>query len=169
MALLAKLTDVQSHSDRRQTVRRQLQLVALITYAEAANGVVILDLSSTGLMFETAIPLQVGDHIEVDLPRAKSQDARVIWQRENYFGCRFATPVPQAVISAALLRSPAPNAPSQQAESAPTPDAAPALTHGSLSPPAPSPRHPTSPLLTSLSLWVLGGAVGLLLLGLLII
>jgi hypothetical protein len=164
LALLAKLTDIQSRSERRKALRRTLRLVAPITYAEDADGVVILDLSSTGMMIETAIPLQVGDTIDVELPRTETQDALVVWQRKTYFGCKFVRPVPQVVVNAALLLSPAANVPPRRTESAASSDAA----HREPQRQPTVERQPTSPLLTSLIVFLLAGVIAALLLGLML-
>jgi hypothetical protein len=164
LALLAKLTDIQSRSERRKALRRTLRLVAPMTYAEDADGVVILDLSSTGMMIETAIPLQVGDTIDVELPRTEPQDALVVWQRKTYFGCKFVRPVPQVVVNAALLLSPAANVPQRRTESV-VPSV---VAHAERERQPTVERQPTSPLLTSLIAILLAGVIAVLLLGLML-
>lgn len=113
-ALWAELSEPEDASDLRGSGRRTLRLVARAANAGITNEVLILDLSTTGLMFETCAPLAAGETIEVELPEAGAIAARVVWQREAYFGCEFLTRAPVAAVSAALLRS-APRTP------APTP------------------------------------------------
>lgn len=155
MALLARLTEVQFDCERRKAVRHNLCLLDPTSPAEGPKAVVILDLSASGLMLETTTPLHVGDTIEVELPRATPQLARVIWARETYFGCEFAEPVSQAVISAALLRSPT----QIGRETFPTSATAAPVAPHNVGPPTQRQRDPASPLLTMLSLAVLGAAV----------
>lgn len=104
-ALWAEFSEPEEATDRRSAARRTLRLVARAAHARNTNEVLILDLSTTGLMIETSAPLSTGETIEVELPEAGTITARVIWQREAYFGCEFLTRAPVAAVSAALLRS----------------------------------------------------------------
>lgn len=92
----------ESRSDRRRTLR----LSARVSSSDAWAKVLIRDLSETGLMFETAVDLEVGEIVSVDLPFIGQSDARIVWKKLNSFGCQFLTPVSQTTISTALLRSP---------------------------------------------------------------
>jgi hypothetical protein len=102
-ALWAEISEPDQAADRRGSTRRTLRLLARAAHVRTANEVLILDLSTTGLMLETAIELSVGDRLKVELPNAGQVTARVIWQRDTYFGCEFLTRAPVAAISAALL------------------------------------------------------------------
>lgn len=104
-ALWAEFSEPEEATNRRGAGRRRLRLVARAAYARSSKEVLILDLSTTGLMFETSAPLSSGEVIEVELPETGPIAARIIWQREAYYGCEFLTPAPVAAISAALLRS----------------------------------------------------------------
>lgn len=104
-ALWAQISDLDTDADRRGTVRRTLRLVAQAARAQATNEVLILDLSTTGLMLETGAELAVDDVIAVELPPAGPIPARVIWKRDAYYGCEFLSAAPIAAVSAALLRS----------------------------------------------------------------
>jgi hypothetical protein len=64
----------------------------------------VRNLSSTGLLIETATALIVGETIEVDLPRAGSKSAEVVWSSDQLYGCRFTQVITEGAISAALLR-----------------------------------------------------------------
>jgi hypothetical protein len=103
-ALWAEISEPDEAVDRRGSTRRRLRLVARAAHARTTNEVLILDLSTTGLMIETATRLRIGDQLEVELPDAGPVIARVIWQRDTYFGCEFLVRAPVAAISAALLR-----------------------------------------------------------------
>lgn len=104
-ALWAEISEPDEAADRRGSPRRTLRLVSRAAHALTTNEVLILDLSTTGLMLETATRLRVGDRLEVELPDAGEVIARVIWQSDTYFGCEFLTRAPVAAISAALLRA----------------------------------------------------------------
>jgi hypothetical protein len=92
----------ESRSDRRRTLR----LSARVSSSDAWAEVLIRDLSESGLRFETAVDLEIGEIVSVDLPFIGQTDAKIVWKELNSFGCEFLTPVSQTTISAALLRSP---------------------------------------------------------------
>ena len=104
-ALWAEISQIEASGDRRGKARRTLRLVAHAAASQSAKEVLILDLSTTGLMIETTTDLAVDETIEVELPEAGAITARVVWKREAYFGCEFLTPASVAAVSAALLRS----------------------------------------------------------------
>lgn len=103
--LLAEFRTQASRGEGRGTARRTLRLSA--ASPGNAAGVLIHNLSRSGLMIETAADLAVGDAFQVVLPEAGPSTARVVWARDNRFGCEFLKPVSKATVSAALLRSPA--------------------------------------------------------------
>lgn len=104
-ALWAEFAEPGEATDRRGSVRRTLRLVAWAAHDQAAKEVLILDLSTTGLMIETNAELSTTETIAVELPDADPILARVRWQRGAYYGCEFLKQAPVAAISAALLRS----------------------------------------------------------------
>jgi hypothetical protein len=79
--------------------------------------VTIHDLSLTGALLETSVPMLVGAIFEVELPYAGSVEATVIWNSGEFYGCQFELPISPAALSAALLQSPP-----GQAETAPNSD-----------------------------------------------
>lgn len=106
VALLAEISLGSSRAEMRDSVRRTLRLVAEVSYSRDSARVLILNLSESGVLIETAAVLTVGESFELELPQAGAVIARVIWQRGREFGCEFDTPVSKAAVSAALLRSP---------------------------------------------------------------
>lgn len=105
--------------DARGSARRKLSLPAGGTQnGETGIRVLIHNISETGLLLESDAALSVGDRIEIDLPHGGDSWASVVWISEHLIGCRFDTPVSQAVLSAAQLRS----AVTHDEEQAPTPD-----------------------------------------------
>lgn len=88
----------------RGAPRLQLSLGAVIEPCQ--SNVIIQDISSTGVSFESAANLAAGDAFEVLLPQMVSPTlATVVWREQTLFGCEFENPIPRAAISAALLRS----------------------------------------------------------------
>ena len=65
----------------------------------------IHDLSLTGALLETSVPMLVGAMIEVELPHAGKLDAEIVWSSGEYYGCQFTLPISPAVLSAAQLQS----------------------------------------------------------------
>lgn len=110
MPMLAHFEDLAVQNDRRRYVRRALKL------GTGAGGeqVTIHDLSLTGALLETSVPMLVGAIFEVDLPDAGSVEATIVWNSGEFYGCQFELPITPAVLSAALLQS-QPRAPKDQA------------------------------------------------------
>jgi hypothetical protein len=103
MALQARLAASKA-GNRRSSPRRTLHLES--TLSGGGEGVVIHDISHTGLLLETTALLAERQMLDVDLPEAGIVQANVVWRSSRFVGCRFTKPVSQAAISAALLRNP---------------------------------------------------------------
>jgi len=110
MSMTAYFEERPPAQDRRRSVRRALKLGVL---AGDGEPVTILDLSLTGALLETSVPMLVGASFEVELPQAGTVEATVIWNSGEYYGCQFELPISPAALSAAQL----------QAEAAPPADA----------------------------------------------
>jgi hypothetical protein len=102
MAISARLQHVPA-ADRRSSPRRKLSLSSSLQFS--GDAVTILDFSSTGMLIETAAELLPFDSLQIDLPEVGFRQAVIIWNSGRYYGCELNEPVPQAAISAALLRS----------------------------------------------------------------
>lgn len=106
MAVLqARFELEQIFSDRRGAVRRKLYLEILAAGGSTSSEVVILDLSTTGLLLETSENLKIDERIDLDLPGSDAIEAIVRWQSGRFFGCQFSAPIPMGAVSAALLRA----------------------------------------------------------------
>src|SRR5439155_11963875 len=104
MPMVAYFEERPPAADRRRSVRRALRLGA------GARGelATIHDLSLTGALLETSVPMLVGATFEVELPQAGTVEASVMWNSGEFYGCQFALPISPAVLSAALLQAEAP-------------------------------------------------------------
>ena len=102
MTLAARI-EYPSSLERRTRVR--LKLLLQSTSFGAGDEVVIHDISPTGMLIAAGSVLSDFEELEINIPRAGSVKARVVWNSGNYFGCQFEQPITQAAISAALLRS----------------------------------------------------------------
>lgn len=93
-------------SNRRAGVRRKLRLEAHGSTSSERTDVMILDVSTTGVLLETTGDLSAGETIELELPGETGITAVVKWSSGQLYGCQFGAPVSDAVVSAALLRAP---------------------------------------------------------------
>ena len=103
MVVQARLAPLPA-SNRRNSPRRTLKLQS--TLNEGGEDVIIHDMSHTGLLLETDAPLAERQSLDVELPEVGIVRATVVWRSARYVGCRFAQPVSQGAVSAALLRNP---------------------------------------------------------------
>ena len=101
MPMIAHFEDLEPKDDRRRYLRRGLRL------GTDAGGepVTIRDLSLTGALLETSVPMLVGAIFEIDLPITGSIEATVVWNSGEFYGCQFELPISPAALSAALLQS----------------------------------------------------------------
>ena len=100
MALLAQIITSSESQEARSAGRRILRLhVVASTSGDETDALI-------HLLVETKASLFEGDTLEVDLPEAGVTAAVVVWTRSGLAGCEFQRPVPTAIVSAALLRSP---------------------------------------------------------------
>ena len=100
MSMLAHFEELPGRSERRRSVRRSLKL----GLAGGNEDVAIRDLSLTGVLLETSVPMLVGAAFEFELPQAGKVNATVVWTSGEFYGCQFDLPIPPSVLSAALLR-----------------------------------------------------------------
>lgn len=101
MSMLAYFADIPPKSDRRRSPRRSLRFGA----GGGSEEVTIHDLSLTGALLETSVPMLVGAMIEVELPHAGRVEAEIVWSSGEFYGCQFGLPISPAALSAARLLS----------------------------------------------------------------
>lgn len=88
--------------------RRTLFLEARGKTATGEAAVTVHNISVTGMLLETALPLAEGETINVELPHAGKTGARIVWVNGDFKGCAFASALSQASVAAAQLRSTTP-------------------------------------------------------------
>jgi hypothetical protein len=103
MPMVAYFEEREPAQDRRRSVRRALRLGS--TTVDSDELATIHDLSLTGALIETSVPMLVGATFEVELPNAGAVEASVVWNSGEYYGCQFALPISPATLSAALLQA----------------------------------------------------------------
>ena len=101
MPMLAHFEELPQQNERRRSARRALKLGV----GTGAEEVTILDLSLTGALLDTSVPMLVGANFEVDLPQGGRIEATIVWNSGEYYGCQFELPIAPSVLSAALLQS----------------------------------------------------------------
>ena len=106
MAIKAHWEDTPGSGETPRTPRRQLLLEARSALASGAStDILVHDISATGLLLESPVPLTIDERIGIDLPEAGVTGAKVVWTSGKLFGCQFETPISAASLSAAQLRS----------------------------------------------------------------
>lgn len=103
MPMVAFFEELEPVGDRRRSVRRALRLG--LDAGERGESVTIHDLSLTGALLETSVPMLVGATFEVELPQGSPVEASVVWNSGEYYGCQFVLPITPSVLSAALLKA----------------------------------------------------------------
>lgn len=104
-ALLAELRTDAPILDERSAARRTLRLEVSASDGGATRALVH-NLSERGILIETSAELQVGEALQVDLPRIGMTTALVVWTHGRFAGCEFVHSVSTAAVSAALLLAP---------------------------------------------------------------
>ena len=94
------------HSDDpRRSVRHTLRLEATAATADGGQvRVTVHNISTSGLLIETAAALEIGEAFAIDLPEAGERRAVVSWASEAFYGCQFDRPLTSAELGAAQLR-----------------------------------------------------------------
>src|SRR5262245_46734909 len=104
MPLIAHFEELEP-MERRRAARRALKLG--VDPKNCFNGVeqvMIHDLSLSGALLETSIPMLVGAIFEFELPEAGLVESEIVWCSGEYYGAQFSLPITPAVLSAALLQ-----------------------------------------------------------------
>jgi hypothetical protein len=99
--MLAHFQELDPNGDRRRSPRRALKLGV----GEGGEPVTVHDLSLTGALIETSVPMLVGAIFEIDLPVAGKVEADIVWNSGEYYGCQFNLPIAPSALSAALLQA----------------------------------------------------------------
>lgn len=133
---MANTTAAQKAAAERRNVHAKRNVIKLAArlpdVAEGDGNALILNISSTGVLFQTSRAMAVGQAIEIDLGEAGRQPAEVKWTIDGMAGCEFRQPLAKSALSAALLKgepvAPAPRpAPSSRPRADQSPDARRAL------------------------------------------
>ena len=106
MAIVAHWEATEASTRRPREPRRKLLLEARGALPSGASAEILVhDISTTGLLLESAVPLGIDEKIGIELPHAGTTWATVIWTSGKLFGCQFETPISTGALSAAQLRS----------------------------------------------------------------
>jgi DNA-binding transcriptional regulator YiaG len=106
MPIPAHFEDLPVDPHHPRAPRRQLRLESQgATAAGQTARVLIHNVSVTGLLIESAVELAQDERIEIALPEVGTASAYVVWMSENFYGCRFETPLSGGALGALELYS----------------------------------------------------------------
>lgn len=106
MAMTVYLNDAPRSAGNGRASRRQLRLPLHGSKATGAEiEALVHNISATGMLVESKIPLEIGEVVDVNLPHSGKTAAKVIWTSGGLAGCQFEMPISPATLSAAQLRS----------------------------------------------------------------
>lgn len=106
MVLKAHIDPVASTFDERRESRRAMQLETLgVLPSGIEANVTVHNLSATGLLLETDLPLGSGEVLAIDLPGRGPVDAEIVWESGRLFGCAFAETLTDAALATAELQA----------------------------------------------------------------
>lgn len=106
MILLAGIIEDQAQRDLRGGARRRVLVNVNLAIDASSARVLVHDLSTTGLRMQTETALSIGDVVSIEFPDIPPIDAHIVHGAHGIYGCEFVTPISQAVLSAAVLKSP---------------------------------------------------------------
>lgn len=112
--------------------RRMLRLEAAGETVSGVTAVTVHNISRSGMLLETTVPLSEGETIDLELPHVGKVRARVVWASDRFHGCAFDAPISPGALSAAQLRGESPAGQVAEDEPAPLPgnDAADVISLG---------------------------------------
>jgi len=106
MAMTVYLNDAPRSAGNGRASRRQLRLPLHGSKATGAEiEALVHNISATGMLVESRLPLEIGEVIDVNLPHSGKTATKVIWTSGRLAGCQFEMPISPATLSAAQLRS----------------------------------------------------------------
>lgn len=113
MAIKAHLDPLTTDDSQRAAPRRALQLetsgmVPGANEQAVEANVIIHNISAAGLLIETALDLNTGEQLAIELPEAGAVVAVIVWRSERLYGCAFARALGPAALAAAQLQGTAP-------------------------------------------------------------
>jgi len=106
MAMTVYLNDAPRSAGNGRASRRQLRLPLHGSKATGAEiEALVHNISATGMLVESKLPLEIGEVVDVNLPHSGKTATKVIWTSGGLAGCQFEMPISPATLSAAQLRS----------------------------------------------------------------
>ena len=106
MPIKAHLDQTHTSPENRRYERRNLMLeTGGVLPGGASGNVTIHNISESGMLIETALELDVGARLSVDLPHDPSVPASVVWTSDALFGCKFERPIGLSALSAVQLKA----------------------------------------------------------------
>ena len=106
MILLAGIIEDQAQRELRGGSRRRVRVNVNLAVETGSARVLVHDLSTTGLRIQTEADLSIGDTVSIEFPDIPPIEAYIVHGTRGIYGCEFVTPISQAAVSAAVLKSP---------------------------------------------------------------
>ena len=76
--------------ERRASEREALSAFSTVRNPrEGRHSVIVEDVSATGFRFRAKAALEIGDIVQIDLPRISGKQAKIIWGNDGFYGCHF--------------------------------------------------------------------------------
>lgn len=72
--------------------------VRLVSAHDGDYPLMLVNLSTTGMLLSSPRALNVGDNVRVELPEIGSTVAQVVWSDTDEYGCQFLEPIPESVV-----------------------------------------------------------------------
>lgn len=105
MTVAAKLKLTPSDDRSAERYRLRLSTVGEASDSESLS-ITIHDLSASGFLIETSVPLSIGADITVELPGIGKHDAQILWTNDHFCGGTYAVPLSSAETAAVIAASP---------------------------------------------------------------
>ncbi len=108
-AHLGPIEDSPQSDGQRDQPRRELRLeTSGVLPGGVAANVTVHNISATGLLLQTSLPVERGETLMVELPQIGEVAAEIVWVSGSLFGCAFGQALSPAALAAAELRADAP-------------------------------------------------------------
>lgn len=107
--MLPKAAQISSRvpsTDRRSAKRRVITIGFDVGETQGKGRLVLLNLSQTGMLFQTSAELAVGEEVGIVIPEAGEVTAMFLRRTGDQYGAIFHSPIPHSAVSAVLLAAP---------------------------------------------------------------
>ena len=93
----------------RERVAERVRVALTAGFRESFTRKVLVnvfDLSTHGFRIETYLGVHEGETVWLTLPGIEAQEAKIVWIRGDYVGCKFVKPLHEVVLQMIAARGP---------------------------------------------------------------